>query len=506
MNRWASKIIFPILQSHSAAGESAYATYPASQPEVVLHRVAAEGRTGVLSDIVRELMGAGKDVSDSLRRILRSALLYSIRGGVAAVTRDVLLAYRAHGVVLYTPSLAPSARLLDSIRELVVWCMYDVMGAKFMDVLALSACTMLYNESVLHALMRMPFSPPLIATVEALGPDSWSRASARHATPLSMLIDEGNDDRIMTLLPFIPADAFVGTFCARNPRLFDGCGLSHCTYARTPCRLVHVDISSLSLRVFREVLERYVCAVPVGEVRQLCRSLVNGDREDTHAKMLLVLSKFPSFEGKAAIVHACPPEKDMMANPPVFTTLADSTSPKTDPAVLSLVLEYVVNPWNIWKSTRSNMRNSVCTSLITPPRGTCANRVVHPFISNTEALLRILLEHRHQGEGTGNSDVYGDFYIGHDSRYDDNIEVYIRHLGPEFLEHALETVPLGDHRHSTKHMCKYMHIAISLGKHEVARVLEAHLPNRESARAYMEQHHVEDVAHIYPVLAKRASC
>lgn len=507
MNRWASKIIFPILQSHSATRESAYATYPASQPAVVLHRIAAEGRADVLNDIVRKLMRRGEIESKPLRPMLRLALMHSIREGCAAATRVLLLAYRAQGVALYAASSLPDAAPSNSIKEFIAWCVRDAMGAEFMDVLALSACTMSNNECALHALMRMPLSPLLVATVEALGPDSWSRASTLHATPLTMLIDEGDCDRIMALLRFIPADAFSPHREREHGTLdYSYCGRLRCKHASTPCRLVHVDISNLSLRVFREVLEKCMHAVPVYDVQELCRSLVDGDREDVHVKMLLVLNKFPSFDEKVAIVHASPPGGYIMENPPQFTTLANSISLNTDPAVLSLVLKYVVNPWNIWRSTKRRMRTSICTLLT---RMMCHGPHSDPrsmLGSNVEEMLRILLECRHQGDAAEDADVYGDFYIGHESRYNDNFEVYMRHLSPEFLAHALETVPLGDDRHSMEDMCQFMRIAVDSGRPEVAKVLEAHLPDRGGARAYMEQHHVEDAARIYPTFAKRAVC
>ena len=443
------------------------------------------GNAEPLDLVVRELMEIYARKPAHWRSILCEALLCAVHCEDTSATRDLLLSYRRCGATLSSPRYTDFFHY--TIRELINWCARDATGAEFMDVLALDDCWFDDQSHTLHSLIHKPLTPALLATVDALGPGGWTRQNVCSVTPLSALVSRGDSERFAAMLPFVPVSAFADD---ANRVLWDG------------------RIDRLQLAAFCELLEVSAHAVPLSRIREVCGSIFRHHGGHAYEKMLFVLGKFPSFEERTALIHGSPPGRDPMEVPPRFATLADNITSNTDPRVLSVVLEYVVNPWNIWRSTKDTLWRSLCTILLRSIRSFDSRNII-PEILNTEALLRILLERRHQGDDAEKADVYGDFYIGKDHqepRRMSNVSIYMRHMSAEFIAHALETVPLGDARHSTTDYCQWMHTMVSRGGHEVARVLEAHLPDRGSARAYMEQHHVEDVAHIYPVLAKRAAC
>lgn len=432
--------------------------------------------------VVRELVESHAREPSHWRSILCEALFCAVHYEDVSATRRLLLSYRRCGATLSAP--VRSGFYQYTIREIINWCARDATGAEFMDVLALDDCWFDGADHALHALLHKPLTPALLATMDALGPGGWTRQNTCFVTPLSALVSAGDSKRLAAMLPFVPASAFADD---ANRVLWNGC------------------VNRLQLAPFRELLEVSARAVPIDPIREVCGSIFRHHGRHAYEKMLFVLGKFPSFEEKVALIHASPSERDPMEVPPQFGTVAESITPNTDPRVLSVVLDYVVNPWNIWRSTKDNIRSSLCNILLQSMHFMDSR---NSEISNAEALLRILLERRHQGEDAESADVYGDLYIGitYDTIFAVNISVILRCMSTEFIAHALETVPLGDARHSTADYCKWMNAAGIHGRYEVARVLEAHLPDRERARAYMEAHHVDDVAHIYPVLAKRAAC
>lgn len=451
-----------------------------------LHDLAVEdGNAERLDSDVRAIIERHACEPSHWRSILCDALFCTVHYEAVSVTRRLLLSYRRCGATLSAPMRSDFYRY--TVEEIIDWCAIDATGVEFMDVLGIDCCWFDDKNHALHSLVRKPATPALLATVDALGPSGWTCQNAHCATPLSVLIDEGDSERIAAMLPFIPVTAFADN--ANSVLWYD-------------------SVCKLPLDAFREVLDASIHSVRIGSIRDMCSSVFRNRCTHAYEKMLFALGKFSSFQERVALIHASPSGCDPMEVPPRFPTLLGEITSDTDPRVLSAVLEYVVNPWNVWISTKDYMWHSPCTILLRDLVHT-ADRNTSLRVLNAETMLYILLKRIHRGEDAERADVYGDLYIGpfHDRViHDANANILLRYMSAEFITHALETVPLGDARHSTADYCQWMHTAVSHDRHEEARVLEAHLPDREDARAYMEQHYVEDVARIYPMLAKRAAC
>ena len=399
--------------------------------------------------------------------------------------RELLQACRDRGETLSIPvggrlAVWTRARWESACTALCIWIAQGPLNAislAYLDVLDLNTRWVSGCIPVMYKLASYPSSPTLVEVMRTFPPEAWMPVPSEDGTtagdygPLDVMYAH-NEQLLMDMLPHIPDAAFARHTTTRPPVV--------CSKRST----------QVSMSAFRAVWERSQGQLDARDIAQLCGFLLAFDKTSMHLQLDLVLSSLSDD----ARMEACRlhPNGAWTSYAAILTRVTRAILP---PA-LAVVLEHILDaPQKLRLMARSTLSNLFHPVDDTDPR------------QNTEDVLRLLIEACVDERALAARDavaLFHNWYIGDGSRLD-NMQLYMWYVSPEFLDYMLTRIPLGE-SYGNQRYCDWLRAAAMGERHDVARVIERHLPRRAEIRQCMEEVSPAYAAIVYPVLAKRAAC
>ena len=459
-----------------------------STPPSDLFCVAAAA--GVVEDAFRAAYDAAG--APELRCIQKRACfaIYLIDAVVCAsatgrepALRALLQACRGRGETLSIPTceglgIDIGCRWDRACIDLCDWIAQGPLGAislEYLDVLDLNSRWVSGGLSMMHKLSLRPSSPTLIAVMRTFPPEAWEPVDARGLPstpgPLCMMY-ASSEELFVNMLPHIP-DAAFAQCSPKHPHFI-------CSRAS----------EKVAMSTFSAAWERSKEHLGAADAARLCGVLLTARKASLHPQLDLVLSSL-SDEVRMEVLRRRPNGSSAL-----YAGILARVTHRTSPAAVAVVLKHILDA----PRELVLMSQETLTNFFGAMYGTDQHR-------NTEDVLRLLIEACVDQSARGTTSAVAlvcIWYIG-DRHMVDNMQLFMRYVSPGFLDYMLERVPLSDEIGDERH-CSWLHTAASEELYDEARVLERHVPRREEVRRHMEAHFPDDVAHIYPTLAKRAVC